>query len=413
MRQHSPLFIFLLLLINLSCFALKLSVPDNIPTLSGLSIGSRVTRGPSWIYGEQDGGAGKLGTVIDFRVWRGDALRDDDVIIDEMAATTVKHAAIIAARVRWDESGVVNAYRWDIARAGGARDITPVGWRPLSDIESSVVSAQDELMSIEAARRNAGPTLARALRAAAKGLGGGHFTSILHWPIATVDTDVDTTSPCGDGAPAMRLNVKKSTSAITTSMESLPLSTSSDTPPPPPPPLPLHTTPSSKHIETPRLPWRGVICSSDGTSLIGIDFAQIPLTNGSLNGFLAALPLTLLSISLARTGLTGGGFDTSLCQQTSLRFIDLNSNHFFGHLPECLNSLKKLEFVSLASNDFEGHIPPIWAQFGHRLTGLHLHGNVKLNGTIGKLLAKALANITSLTLPQNLRLELNYAVLKI
>ena len=411
MPQHIKLFIFLLVLINMSCFAIKSSVPDNIPTLSGLSIGSRVTRGPSWIYGEQDGGAGKLGTVIDFRVWRGDGVTSDDVaaaaaavFVDEITAT--KHAAIIAARVRWDESGVVNAYRWDIARAGGARDVTPVGWRPLSDVESSIVSAQDELMSIEGARRLAGPIIARALRAAVKGLGqpSSSFTSILHWPITTTDTDVDTTSPCGDGAPAMRLNVKQSTAF---SFES---SLSSDTPTP---------TPSSQRKEipttTPRLPWRGVICSIDGTSLIGIDFSQIPLTNGSLSGFLAALPLTLLSLSLARTGLTGGGgrFDTSLCQQTSLRFIDLNSNKFFGKLPECLINLKQLEFVSLASNDFEGPIPPIWAQFGHRLTGLHLHGNLKLNGTIGTLLAKALANITSLTLPQKLRLELNYAVLQI
>lgn len=52
-----------------------------------LAVGDRVRRGPDWKWGDQDGGEGKVGTVV--------AAPD----------------AVTWARVRWD-SGVTNTYRW-------------------------------------------------------------------------------------------------------------------------------------------------------------------------------------------------------------------------------------------------------------------------------------------------------------
>lgn len=156
------------------------------------------------------------------------------------------------------------------------------------------------------------------------------------------------------------------------------------------------------------------MCAADGISLIGIDLSQVSLNEGSFKNFLTALPHTLVSLSFSRAGLRGVDGDlTALCLQHSLRFLDVSSNRFSGALPECLADLRALEFVSFAGNDLSGSIPPLWARFGGRLAGLHLHGNIGLKGTIGGPLAKALANIKSLTLPHALHAELNVAVLGI
>lgn len=80
-----------------------------VPSMAGICIGCRVARGPDWEFGEQDGGDGSQGTVIELRPWRG---HEHD-------------AAILAARVRWDWDGSVNAYRWSVA--GHPRDVRIVG----------------------------------------------------------------------------------------------------------------------------------------------------------------------------------------------------------------------------------------------------------------------------------------------
>jgi hypothetical protein len=76
--------------------------------IAGLRVGNRVKRGPHWTFGNQDGGNGKLGTVVEFRRWRA----DDD--------------GIIGARVRWDDNDKVNTYRWPLNQSFPV-DISPTG----------------------------------------------------------------------------------------------------------------------------------------------------------------------------------------------------------------------------------------------------------------------------------------------
>jgi hypothetical protein len=76
--------------------------------IAGLRVGNRVKRGPHWTFGNQDGGNGKLGTVVEFRRWRA----DDD--------------GIIGARVRWDDNGKVNTYRWPLNQSFPV-DLSPTG----------------------------------------------------------------------------------------------------------------------------------------------------------------------------------------------------------------------------------------------------------------------------------------------
>jgi hypothetical protein len=46
---------------------------------------------------------------------------------------------LLAARVKWDATGALNAYRWDAPGEGdGARDLALVGWRPLSVAEAGL-----------------------------------------------------------------------------------------------------------------------------------------------------------------------------------------------------------------------------------------------------------------------------------
>ena len=69
--------------------------PSTVAQVSGLSVGSRVVRGPSWEYGDQDGGAGSPGTIVEITSWKGQEGR--------------------GVKVHWDcvsDNSIVNQYRW-------------------------------------------------------------------------------------------------------------------------------------------------------------------------------------------------------------------------------------------------------------------------------------------------------------
>lgn len=86
------------------------------PSIAGVLVGARVVRNPEhWldVYGNQDGGEGTHGTVIELRQW---------------GAGRNVTADTIAVRVRWD-TGAVNSYRW--SASGPQRDLLVVGFRPL------------------------------------------------------------------------------------------------------------------------------------------------------------------------------------------------------------------------------------------------------------------------------------------
>lgn len=59
---------------------------------SGLFSGARVTRGPDWKWGEQDGGKGNQGTVKVVRDWKDNAKK-------------------CGVSVKWDKNKVENVYR--------------------------------------------------------------------------------------------------------------------------------------------------------------------------------------------------------------------------------------------------------------------------------------------------------------
>jgi hypothetical protein len=98
--------------------------PFGIARVAGISVGSRVRRGPDWRYGDQDGAAGAAGTVVELRAWQG----SNDTL---------------GIRVRWDETKDLNTYRWAIAADGsassggkrGVRDLTLIGEIALNSLQ--------------------------------------------------------------------------------------------------------------------------------------------------------------------------------------------------------------------------------------------------------------------------------------
>lgn len=73
------------------------------PGLAPFRVGERVVRGPDWRWGMQDGGPGRLGTVVEVKSFAGGSGAKPD-----------------AVRVQWDHSGKANLYR---AGAEGCVDV--------------------------------------------------------------------------------------------------------------------------------------------------------------------------------------------------------------------------------------------------------------------------------------------------
>ncbi|CAM9164819.1 unnamed protein product [Ectocarpus sp. 8 AP-2014] len=61
--------------------------------LASIAVGDSVVRGPAWNWGEDDGGPGGYGTVIDIRPWKGKPRS--------------------GVKVRWADTSFVGLYRWD------------------------------------------------------------------------------------------------------------------------------------------------------------------------------------------------------------------------------------------------------------------------------------------------------------
>ena len=334
------------LLLALVWAAFADDVPPDVPTISGLSIGSRVKRGPSWSYGNQDGGA--EGTVIDFRAWRGAVVGD---------------TSIVAARVLWDVGSTVNAYRWSKSE-DGPRDLAIVGWRPLADADALTPRSDAVERLADAARLTAAPLLAAALLEAWHAWGS---VRSVNWP-------AQGGTPCGVDTPPVR--------RVGTDGE---IESEKDDA--------GRGTHAGGHV--PSRSWAGVACGADGLEIVGLDLSRRGL-NGSLSAGLRALPRTLVSLSLSRNSLTGL-LDEAVCAFSRLRFLDVTGNELSGPLPSCLGDLVHLEVVFIGNNDFVGPLPPSWARL-QALQGLHLYGNSKLQGPVSKALRDTLANIKSLVL---------------
>ena len=323
------LLLLLLLLCAPSAFA---EVPDDptAPTWRGISVGSRVQRGPGWTYGDQDGGLpGARGTVVELRPWRGAS----------------SNGTLVAARVRWDATGAVNAYRWDFPGTG-VRDLALVGWRPLSAEEAAVPSAFAEAAAAAARRASNSELLTEALRVVWRAWGGPGWRASRGWAEALLGSR-------GGGVYEEAA----------------------------PPPLPPCGGGRAPGAAAPRRAWEGLACSQDHDALLGVDLSGNGLS-GSLGGggalaALAALPREgLASLSLSRNALNGALPET-LCQFTQLRFLDLSHNALTGPLPACLGDLALLEVLALAGNPgLVGPLPARWA----RLRALLLAARLRSSG---------------------------------
>ena len=365
--------------------------PEDAPFVQGVGVGSRVVRGPQWHYGDQDGGAGGRGTVIELRRWK--ALPDED----SGDATTV------GARVLWDEGGHVNTYRWSDARpagAGGAastgpgtgpRDLEVVGWRAVTPELLAAVPNYQEVLHESMRRQMSPPETLRLLRALFAALGGPGWRVRRGWDEGAADAGgAGGAGAAGAADPRAAAAQQRRAAEMAARGGNNPCTDG----------------------------WEGVSCR-DGV-VVGLDLSSnnVSLTPGG-GGAPRALPaelwqlaaLGLHSLNLANNpGLAGATLDgAGLCGARALRFLDASSCGLRGALPACLGRLgASLETASLHSNDFEGAVPAAWAplaaEAGGRLRLLQLHNNARLAGPVPRALLDSAG--LKLTLPQQLRAQM-------
>lgn len=319
-----------------------------VARISGISIGSRVRRGPDWkaAYGDQDGGRGRLGTVVELKSWRGSN-------------------ETLGVRVRWDAGAAVNTYRWAIrvdahdnaeafalsatgaskaatAQSRGFRDLEVVGEVDITSPEFAE-AAEEAARSVEASEAASAaldpitsPGQADLLFALFRACNGARWQSSRGWRDGPKASD-----PCRNN-------------------------------------------------------WEGVSCS--GGTVIAIDLAGNGLScpNG-LPSQLGALR-TLQSINLERNDIRGTLAQADLCANVNIRHINLGANQLTGPIPDCYAALPRLETLALHVNELTGRIPAMLL----RRTGLkllHLHGNFGL--TLQREDADA-SRIPTLSLPAGL-----------
>ena len=347
------------------------SFPDESPHLLGIGIGSRVVRGRDWRYGDQDGGAGGRGTVVELRRWRASADGDG------------ADASTIGARVLWDQGGRVNTYRFSevpgaVTSGGaaeaatvGACDLEVVGWRAVSAERLSSVPSYTDIVLEGMRRQMSAPETLSLLRAIFRGLGGTGWRVRRGWD----ELDDEDLSEEG-GEKSLRRQLGVGNNPCTDG-------------------------------------WEGIACR-DGV-IVGLDLASNNLSLPLPRGAPRMLPpelwrlasLGLRSLSLARNPLLAGARfgPQALCNTRTLQFLDASACGLAGPLPECLGRAGLLETVSLHSNDFEGSVPQAWAPLGEADGGhlrlLHLHNNPRLSGTIPDALLRSRA-LRSITLPQHM-----------
>lgn len=298
-----------------------------VARVSGISIGSRVRRGPDWkaAYGDQDGGRGRLGTVVELKSWRGSN-------------------ETLGIRVRWDAGGAVNTYRWAIRvdegegpgavalTATGASNAAPAQSRSFRDLE---VVGEVDITSFE---------FAQAAEEAARSVEASEAATAALDPI-TAPGQADllfTLFRACNGARWLSARGWREG--------------------------PKASDPCQNN-------WEGVACS--GGAVIAIDLAGNGLAcpNG-LPSQLGALR-TLQSINLERNDIRGTLAQADLCSNVNIRHINVGVNQLTGPLPDCYAALPRLETLALHVNELTGRIPAMLL----RRTGLkllHLHGNFGL-----------------------------------
>ncbi|GKC10189.1 leucine-rich repeat-containing protein, partial [Tanacetum coccineum] len=89
-----------------------------------------------------------------------------------------------------------------------------------------------------------------------------------------------------------------------------------------------------------------------------------------------------------QSNLIEGPFPPSICNMSSLVFLDMSHNSFDGVIPQCVGNLSNsLEMMDLRNNSFQGTIPNVFGGFIHMFKGLILNGN-QLEGGVPSSLSK-------------------------
>ncbi len=293
-----------------------------------------------------------MGTVVELRPWRLESEGDSPP------------EGLIAARVKWDTTGHVNAYRWS-APGTGVRDLKLVGWRPLSVEEARIPPSLEVAAQREERLQESSASLMPALRGLWGALGGPAWTSQRGWREAFLLGTQSTSAalellPCGGDASAAARG---------------------------------------------RLGWEGIACAPDaGNALVGLDLSGNGLAGELGAALLEALPPDLQSLNLARNALTGA-LPEALCRFKRLRFLNLSFNRLSGPLPACLGEAPALEVLNLSNNNLSGGVPPLWARLAS-LKAIQLQGNIALEGPLSQPLVERLRALEHVRLPSSLQQQL-------
>ena len=355
----------------------------------GIGVGSRVMRGPSWKYDNQDGGEGKLGTVIELRRWKA-----------SYNLTYYGNNGIAGIRVLWDYDGTINTYRWSAKsiEEGGIQDLKVVGWKELTPVMQNIPSKQEELLQNFKNQLTTTQNI-ELLIDMYNNLNGPQWYAKRGWN-NNINSLVNARN---------QENIKESNNL--------------------------------QYIKNSNNPctdgWEGITCQ-DGVIL------SIDLSNNNLQG---KIPLSLykllekgiISLNLARNpGIQWESFDSNkysksnysplseLCNYGKyLQFIDLSNTNLYGKLPECFSKLNKLETLVLHTNNLEGSIPNEWSKLLKSssssssfpsavestlpyLKALQLHGNPLLTTPIPTAFIEKETTLQSFTLPSHLMYELRF-----
>lgn len=298
-----------------------------VARVGGISIGSRVRRGPDWkaAYGDQDGGRGRLGIVVELKSWRGSN-------------------ETLGVRVRWDAGGIVNTYRWAIRAEEGTSHTAVALSAAGAPSASAPMSRGFRDLEVVGEVDITSPEFAQAAEEAARSVEASEAATAALDPLTAA------------GQADLLFSLYRACNGARW------LS-------------PRGWRDGPKASDPCRSNWEGISCS--GGSVIAVDLAGNGLSCPSgLPSQLGALR-TLQSLNLERNDIRGTLTQADLCANVNIRHINLGVNQLTGPIPDCYAALPRLETLALHVNELTGRIPPMLL----RRTGLkllHLHGNFGL-----------------------------------
>ncbi|PWA38469.1 Leucine-rich repeat-containing protein [Artemisia annua] len=109
-----------------------------------------------------------------------------------------------------------------------------------------------------------------------------------------------------------------------------------------------------------------------GSSSIGLEYLNLS------HNFITGLPQFQwhgLKVLYLQSNLIEGPFPPSICNMSSLYYLDMSNNRFGGLIPQCFGNISSsLTMIDMGNNSFQGTIPNVYGDSGN-LEGLILNGN--------------------------------------